>query len=150
MYSHGGGYLSPIGSSITPLGDTSETHLHDESVANSSAYLSYSSEYLTHQPMNESSDFGDFENESANQPKSSQDVFLELAERSQQVSYKLPCKLFAWPLFNAIRLEIRQPAFFPNYHAASCTYTYCTIGTEKRHHEWHVLQLTDIHSSPST
>ena len=52
--------------------------------------------------MNESSDFGHFESEPANQPKSSQDVFLELAERSQQVSYKLPCKHFTWPLFSVI------------------------------------------------
>lgn len=80
--------------------------------------------------MNESSDFGHFESEPANQPKSSQDVFLELAERSQQVSYKLPCKHFTWPLFSVIRLGIRRPAFCPSYHVADCMYTYCTIGTE--------------------
>ena len=74
--------------------------------------------------MNESSDFGHFESESASQQRSSQDVFLELAERSHQVSWKSPCKLLAWPLSKAIHLKTERLSPSIMEQVSNCVYTY--------------------------
>lgn len=76
-------------SNFTSLSDASftQTQLHYESITNPSACMSYSSGSLTHQPVDEQSEFDQFSSDSAVDGHSRDELLLH-TERSQAVGQK--------------------------------------------------------------